>query len=468
MKHCNACQATYSDRVDFCFHDGVVLVGTALATNAFGGSGLDLPPQRGMRSADTDAPAVPRARRRSLLGGQREPVVAAATPGPVDRPLAPLPPSPTEGPGYTPPEPAPPPPPLPWIEPPAARFSAVEATPTDLHEDDDAPALAAALVTPAPITDTPPPVRTRGTPSPAPQAEPPATFDELPPLPSDVDAEPAPRPQAAWMIPALVGGALALVLVLGVGVVALGGAAAIGLGTNPPPVPAAVAPPPPAPPPVAPPPPEVAPAPEAPTPVHVRLETVPPGAAVQVDGTPRGASPVELDLEPGAHAVRVELAGFTAIDRAVEISADAPAIAPFVLVPAATPALPGDPVAAPPSAPSPAAPTVAPPPTAPTPPKPVEPPPTAWGAEPTPPPAAPAPAAPTPPTALPPAVREGRVLVTGTGTLSVDGALIGPLPASVKLTEGTHQFTVSTDGGPTTTVSRDVTFGENGRAVLQL
>ena len=194
MKHCNACQATYSDRVDFCFNDGMVLVGQALATGAYGSSGLDLPLQRGLRSADTDAPAVPRARRRSLLGGQREGPAASSVQ--IDAPLVPVGTTHLAG-AYTPPEPGPPPPPLPWVEPPPQTLSPAEATATELEDDGLEPAEQATVESKVAITETPPPVRNRGTPPPAPANAGPAPVDPEE-LPSFDDEPPVPPARPAW------------------------------------------------------------------------------------------------------------------------------------------------------------------------------------------------------------------------------------------------------------------------------
>jgi hypothetical protein len=258
--------------------------------------------------------------------------------------------------------------------------------------------------------------------------------------------------------------------VIGVGVTAIGGAAVLGMGSPaaaPAAAPAVTAPVP------APAPPQAVPAevpPPAPALVSVELVSVPPGATLTVDGRPVGQTPATLELDVGEHTVDVALTGFGPMSRAITVGPESAPIAPFVLIaiPAATPVPP--PPADPAVTPTPPAAPAKPPTTPAKPPAPAVEPPAAWSTEPVPaatkpPPAA---AAPTPPTALPPAVREGRVLVTGTGTLTVDGVLVGPLPASVKLTEGKHVFSVSTDGAAGAAVTKDIVFAENGRAVLQL
>lgn len=478
MKHCNVCQATYTDRVDFCFNDGAVLVAMALAHTNFASSGLDLPPMRSLRAAESDAP-MPRARRRSLLGGgQRE-----AAPAPPDSPLVPVE-APNQPEAYVPPEPPPPPPPLPWIDPPPVRGNPVETANTDVIDDDlGAPAAPAAVVAtdtadPAPITDTPPPVRTRGaTPPPAPVAgRDVALDDELPPPPAMDDDEPAPQPgRPAWMLPAIAGGVVGLIVLIGIGAVALGGAAVIGTAGSPTATPAAVTP---TPTPTPPPTPE--PTPAAPVAAKVHLDTTPPGATAIVDGEPRGVTPLDLELEPGDHTVRFDLEGHAPVEQALAVTADGASPPPFALVAtAATPTPTPTPVATPTPSPTPVAtPTPAKTPTptpaktpTPTPGKtPTPTPPTGWSTPPT---ATPTPAPTLPPTPPPPppaatAVKEGKVLVVGAGTLSVDGRLVGPLPASVKLTEGKHEFTVTPDGGNPTTVTKEVVFAENGRAMIQL
>lgn len=54
-----------------------------------------------------------------------------------------------------------------------------------------------------------------------------------------------------------------------------------------------------------------------------RLEvlTRPPGARVVLDGREAGFTPVTITARPGTHAVRVELEGFTAIERVVQLKA---------------------------------------------------------------------------------------------------------------------------------------------------
>lgn len=54
-------------------------------------------------------------------------------------------------------------------------------------------------------------------------------------------------------------------------------------------------------------------------PGKLHVETTPPGATITVDGKTSGTSPAEIELAPGKHVVRVELAGYLPLDRDVEI-----------------------------------------------------------------------------------------------------------------------------------------------------
>jgi TonB family protein len=57
----------------------------------------------------------------------------------------------------------------------------------------------------------------------------------------------------------------------------------------------------------------------------LRVATQPPGAAVSVDGEPRGVTPLDVpDLALGAHDVRVELRGYSAGAQRVILTAEAP------------------------------------------------------------------------------------------------------------------------------------------------
>jgi TonB family protein len=57
----------------------------------------------------------------------------------------------------------------------------------------------------------------------------------------------------------------------------------------------------------------------------LHVESQPPGAAVTVDGQPRGATPLDVgELPLGHHDVKVDLKGYTPAAQAVELGADAP------------------------------------------------------------------------------------------------------------------------------------------------
>jgi len=59
-------------------------------------------------------------------------------------------------------------------------------------------------------------------------------------------------------------------------------------------------------------------------PVAVALTSEPAGASVTVDGEPReGVTPIELQLLPGRHTVRLELAGHEPVEKDVEVEAGA-------------------------------------------------------------------------------------------------------------------------------------------------
>src|SRR5689334_22766763 len=74
MKVCSACGATYSDRIDFCFHDGSPL-------SAHSGSAAEAPVPRTLRADVSDN----RTKRRSLFGSTGE----SPPPRTVTRPSVP-------------------------------------------------------------------------------------------------------------------------------------------------------------------------------------------------------------------------------------------------------------------------------------------------------------------------------------------------------------------------------------------
>ncbi len=63
--------------------------------------------------------------------------------------------------------------------------------------------------------------------------------------------------------------------------------------------------------------------PPAPVVGHVVVETVPPGATVEVDGAVRGTTPVTLSLEPGDYRLAVRLAGYRPVEEGVTVAAGA-------------------------------------------------------------------------------------------------------------------------------------------------
>ena len=73
----------------------------------------------------------------------------------------------------------------------------------------------------------------------------------------------------------------------------------------------------PAPAPAPPPPPPAS----APAPGKLRLQTVPPGAAVRLDGRPVGSTPLTVEGAAGAHFVQVERAGFRRLEQEVTVVA---------------------------------------------------------------------------------------------------------------------------------------------------
>jgi serine/threonine-protein kinase len=82
----------------------------------------------------------------------------------------------------------------------------------------------------------------------------------------------------------------------------------------------------------------------APAPPSGRLEikTIPPGAAVTIDKTPAGSTPLEVTLDPGEHHLHVELAGFATVD-ADETIHDAERTSAVITLVEAKPTKPGKP-----------------------------------------------------------------------------------------------------------------------------
>lgn len=64
----------------------------------------------------------------------------------------------------------------------------------------------------------------------------------------------------------------------------------------------------------------------------VRITTDPPGADVFVDGNLQGQSPLELEIPPGSHTVRVELDGYGPSEKAVQVIAGESYVVPLTLV----------------------------------------------------------------------------------------------------------------------------------------
>ena len=57
----------------------------------------------------------------------------------------------------------------------------------------------------------------------------------------------------------------------------------------------------------------------------IRVESQPPGAAITIDGQPRGVTPAELsDVPMGSHEIKVELRGYAPSSQNVLVSRDAP------------------------------------------------------------------------------------------------------------------------------------------------
>ena len=110
-----------------------------------------------------------------------------------------------------------------------------------------------------------------------------------------------------------------------------GGAVAawrLGLLTNPAKEPAPIAP---APPVVASPPPPSAAAIDAPSRIAVTFETIPPGAALTIDGEKRGTTPLDVQFDPaGARQIDIELAGYITATQQLTLDRD-----PHVVIPLA-------------------------------------------------------------------------------------------------------------------------------------
>ena len=174
---------------------------------------------------------------------------------------------------------------------------------------------------PSPLTEkAPAPALTEKVPLPAPPASPAAVAEEA----TRKAAVPAAAVPARWaprtphlsarVILGIAG--LLTVAAVSLGMVALYRRLATPRAASPVPPPSTAAP---APTPV----PAAAPAPVADGTVHVQSE--PPGAAVSVDGQPRGVTPVDIaGLGLGSHAVKVELKGYEPRSEKVTLDARAP------------------------------------------------------------------------------------------------------------------------------------------------
>ncbi len=55
-------------------------------------------------------------------------------------------------------------------------------------------------------------------------------------------------------------------------------------------------------------------------PARIHVETTPAGAAIVADGKAMGVTPTDVELAPGKHIVHIELAGYLAIDRDVDLT----------------------------------------------------------------------------------------------------------------------------------------------------
>jgi hypothetical protein len=55
-------------------------------------------------------------------------------------------------------------------------------------------------------------------------------------------------------------------------------------------------------------------------PARLHIETTPPGAAILADGKAMGTTPTDVEIAPGKHILHIELAGYLAIDRDVDVA----------------------------------------------------------------------------------------------------------------------------------------------------
>jgi len=130
----------------------------------------------------------------------------------------------------------------------------------------------------------------------------------------------------------------------------------------------------------------------------VHIGTLPSGAHVFIDGSPKGSTPIDTKLAYGDYTVKLQLEGYDTIERQVHVDRDKVDVRNDLQ--------------------------------------------------------------PTPKTASFIVVLEGAV----GAMLTVDGTKVGPLPATVKLTEGPHKFTVESPSG-TYTVTREVKIGGNSKII---
>ncbi|MBA3455319.1 MAG: serine/threonine protein kinase [Deltaproteobacteria bacterium] len=79
-------------------------------------------------------------------------------------------------------------------------------------------------------------------------------------------------------------------------------------------------------------------APAAPTRFVVRVESVPPGATVKIDGESLGAAPLDHTFEgAGRHLLTLELGGYTSVTQELDIDRDQRVLVPLAAVPTAPP-----------------------------------------------------------------------------------------------------------------------------------
>ncbi len=363
MKHCPVCRLSYSDRIDFCFADGAVLISDQQGAD-------DVPSARGAprAAAPVFAPPGVATPARPVLGTVPSPVLGTV-PSPV-RPPAPA------APAAIPAAPVGAEAPREDEDLPEIPFAAIEDAPPVLVVDPaiEAEAGATPVVAPEPLPEPvpepvppplgPPPASVAASAAAAPVAAVPVvTGPAYPAAPSGAKpyVPPDAAPEAALdTVPSRgsgmgmwIGafGLLALAVGLVVKVVTPSGDE--GLAERPPP-PVRTAPPvasdersaatpaaPAAPAPVSPKPaaapavakvetikPSAAPAaPVAPAPKPVattgalNITSTPAGASVVVDGSARGVTPLSLTLPLGAHSVEVALAGYTGASKSVDVAA---------------------------------------------------------------------------------------------------------------------------------------------------